>query len=411
MLILAGWLNGGGAERVVVQLLNGSDLIGSDVQLGLLRRSGAYIGDIDARMIHTRGWGERLFPSDGSNASFYLPHRIVMGAITGPLVYGRIIREVRPDVVLSVGRGPNLLVYLALAGMGADRPAWIVRDGNNLKRMTSDEAGGGALRDLGLRITRKAYRTADCLLVNSDALASDMAEVLELDVRSVRVIRNPLDTAAIRRGWREKLPCEVEGPFIFSAGRLVHQKGYDVLVRAFAASGFSNSHRLVIAGEGPGLGALRALASELGIGDRVDFTGFQKNPWAWMRQCDLYVLSSRWEGCPNALAEAMACGAPAVASDCRFGPSELITHERDGWLVRPEEPGALAQAMDKLLGNPGLRKSIGAAAALSMEKFDRQRILPRYGELFAEVLRKRQRTAGTVEDYGFDQPIAVGAGE
>lgn len=412
VLILTGWLNGGGAERVILQLLNGSELVGSEVRLGLLRRAGAYVGDVDPRLIHTRSWGERLFPSDGTNASFYQPHRIAMSAITGPLVYRQIIRETRPDVILSVGRGPNLLAYAALAGMGPDRPAWIVRDGNNLKRMTSDEALGGRRRDLGLRIVRKAYRSADCLLVNSDALSRDMAEVLELDPRSVRVIRNPLDVEAIRRASREKLPGLVEGPFVFSAGRLVHQKGYDVLLHAFASSRFRNSHRLVIAGEGPGLAALRALAGELGIGDRLVFPGFQKNPWAWMRRSDLYVLSSRWEGCPNALAEALACGAPAVASDCRFGPAELITHQADGWLVPPEDPGAMASAIDGLLGNAALRKRLGAAAAKSMEQFDRQRILPQYGALFAEVARRRQRVSEGLGDYAFgDQPATAVAGE
>ena len=404
VLILAGWLNGGGAERVVVQLLNGCDLVGADIQLGLLRREGAYIGDVDPRLVHTRTWGERLFPSDGTNASFYLPHRIAMSAITGPLVYRQIIRETRPDVILSVGRGPNLLVYLALASMRPERPAWIVRDGNNLKRMTSDEARGGRRRDLGLRIVRRAYRAADCLLVNSDGLARDMAEILELDPRSIRTIRNPIDVEAIRRASLDVLPEAMEGPFLFTAGRLVHQKGFDVLLRAFASSAFRGSYRLVIAGEGPDLGALQALATELGIAERVLFPGFQKNPWAWMRQCDLYLLSSRWEGCPNALAEALACGAPVLATDCRFGPPELIRHARDGWLVPPEDPAALGQAIDLLLASEQLRERLGTAAASRMEEFDRRRILPQYGALFAEVAGVED------EDFG-DDLIAVAGGE
>jgi glycosyltransferase involved in cell wall biosynthesis len=413
VLVLTGWLSGGGAERVVVQLLNGPGLAGARVELGLLRREGAYIRDVDPALIHTRSCGERLFPSDGTNASFYMPHRIAMSALTGPLVFRQIIREVRPDVIMSVGRGPNLLVYLALKMMGADRPAWIVRDGNNLGRMTSDEARGRTRRRLGLALTRKAYRSADCLLVNSEALARNMAEVLEIDRRSVNVIRNPIDIASIRRWASEQPAAGFEGPFIFTAGRLVHQKGHDVLIRAFAASAFRRSHRLVIAGEGPELEALRALAGESGVGERVIFPGFQKNPWAWMRRSDLYVLPSRWEGCPNALAEALACGAPAVASDCQFGPSELITHERDGWLVRPEDGGALAEAMDRLLANGELRARLGVAAARTMEQFDRTRILPEYGALFAETARKRRvPVRDEAEDYGFaERAVTLGPAE
>ena len=395
---------------MIVSLLKGSDLVGGRVELGLLRRQGAYIDDVDSRLIHTRSWGERLFPSDGSNSSFYQPHRIAMSALTGPLVFRRIIKATRPDLVLSVGRGPNLLTLGALAGMGAKRPAWIVRDGNNLGRMTGDEALGGVRRSLGLKLTRKAYRAADCVLVNSDALARDMADFLDAGESAVRVIRNPLGLDSIRRAAREDVPLGIEGLFIFSAGRLVHQKGYDVLIRAFAASAFRRSHRLVIAGEGSELNALQALAGELGVGERVLFPGFQKNPWAWMRRCDLYVLPSRWEGCPNALAEALACGAPAVATDCRFGPSELITHERDGWLVPPEDPGLLAQAIDTLVSDAALRARLGVAATRRMEEFDLKRILPQYGELFAEVVRKRRRVP-VHEDHGFDQPIAVGAAD
>jgi glycosyltransferase involved in cell wall biosynthesis len=409
ILVLTGWLNGGGAERVVVNLLKGPDLVGGRVELGLLRRQGSYIDDVDPGLIHTRSWGERLFPSDGSNSSFYLPHRIAMSALTGPLVFRRIVKATRPDLVLSVGRGPNLLTFGALAGMGAERPAWIVRDGNNLGRMTGHEALGGVRRSLGLELTRKAYRAADCVLVNSAALARDMADFLDSGESAVRVIRNPLDIESISRGANEGVKA-IEGPFIFSAGRLVHQKGYDVLVRAFAASGFRNSHKLVIAGEGPELNVLQALASELGVAGQVVFPGFQKNPWAWMRHCDLYTLSSRWEGCPSALAEALVCGAPAVATDCRFGPSELITHERDGWLVPAEDPSLLAQGIDTLLSDAALRARLGITAAQRMEEFDLKRILPQYGELFAEVVRKRRRVP-VHEDYGFDQPIAVGAAD
>jgi glycosyltransferase involved in cell wall biosynthesis len=409
-LIVTGWLNGGGAERVVISLLKGGDLVGGRVELGLLRRHGAYIDEVDPRLIHTRSWGERLFPSDGNNASFYLPHRIAMSALTGPLVFRRIIRQSRPDVMLSVGRGPNLLTLGALAGMGAGRPAWIVRDGNNLGRMTGEEALGGIRRRLGLALTRTAYRAADCVLVNSNALAADMADFLGLDEHGIRVIRNPIDIETIRRAALADVKA-IEGPFIFSAGRLVHQKGYDVLIRAFAASAFRRSHRLVIAGEGSELHALQALAGELGVGEQVVFPGFQKNPWAWMRRCDLYLLPSRWEGCPNALAEALACGAPAVATDCRFGPSELITHGRDGWLVSPEDPSAMARAIDALLENAELRAALGVAAAKSMERFGRERILPQYGALFAEVARRRRR-APLHDDHGFgEQPIAVGAAD
>src|SRR3978361_1858772 len=134
VLLLLSWLNGGGAERVAVHLMNRSDPSRLDMRMGVLRRAGPYLPLVGPARLPHRDWGEVWFRSGGSDRSFYAPHRMAMSAMVAPLVYRSIIREVRPDVVMSFAKGTNLVVGLGTAGMGAARPCWIAREGNNTAR-------------------------------------------------------------------------------------------------------------------------------------------------------------------------------------------------------------------------------------------------------------------------------------
>ncbi|MEA3004232.1 MAG: hypothetical protein QOH81_3020, partial [Sphingomonadales bacterium] len=128
---------------------------------------------------------------------------------------------------------------------------------------------------------------------------------------------------------------------------------------------------------------------------RVRFEAFTDNPWAWVARAELFVFPSRWEGFPNALAEALACGTAALAADCRFGPGELIRHGVSGWLVPPEDVEALAGGLDRLLGDAGLRAGLAAGGTGRAEELRLEAILPLYADLFAEqaALRRRCGTA------------------
>lgn len=102
---------------------------------------------------------------------------------------------------------------------------------------------------------------------------------------------------------------------------------------------------MIVLGEGEEREALLELARRLNISEDVDFPGFQKNPFAWMGACDLFVMSSAWEGLPGTLLEAMACGARIVSTDCRTGPSEILENGKWGRLVPVADADALAEAM------------------------------------------------------------------
>lgn len=395
VLLLLGWLNGGGAERVAVQLYDRLHGRMTDMRMALLRRAGAYIDLVRPDRLHFRDWAERWFPSDGANSSFYRPDRFLRSVTVGPLAFRSMIREVRPDVVVSFTKGPNVLTYLALRGMGADRPRWIAREGNNIARSSREDGPARAARAIETALVRSAYRAADCVVANSARLATRLQETLGLQRDRLRVLHNPVDFEAIHSRARELPNNAPERPFILSAGRLTLQKGHDQLLRAFAGSRHRDSHDLVIIGEGPERQALETLAAQLGVAQRVHFAGFVANPWAWMARAELFVLSSRWEGFPNALLEAMACGAPVLATDCSFGPGEIIEQGRNGWLVPPENCAALRDGMDALLASPDLRGRLAHEGALRAAEFRADAVLPEFDNLFQQEAWLARREKGS----------------
>ena len=177
----------------------------------------------------------------------------------------------------------------------------------------------------------------------------------------------------------------VDGPFIVAAGRLDYQKGFDTLIRAFAAHGVARDHALVILGEGIERRALEQLARSLGVQAKVHLPGFVANPWAYFARASAFVCASRWEGFGNVIIEAMACGAPVIATDCDFGPREILQHQQTGWLVPVDDEGALGRTMDMVVGNRAEAVRIAAAGALRATEFDVHHMARQHEQLFRQL--------------------------
>jgi glycosyltransferase involved in cell wall biosynthesis len=141
-------------------------------------------------------------------------------------------------------------------------------------------------------------------------------------------------------------------PVVLGAGRLDQQKDFPTLIRAFAAVRSKRAARLVILGEGPERARLESLVEELGIGEHVRLPGFVSNPFSYMARAAVFVLSSAWEGMPGVLIQAMACGAPVVATDCESGPREVLASGKYGRLVPVGDHAALAEAIAATLDAP-----------------------------------------------------------
>ena len=191
------------------------------------------------------------------------------------------------------------------------------------------------------------------MIAVSEGVAHDLA-TLGLDDKRIHVINNPVDAEKLFElaqatnfdTWRPRVP------YVVSIGRLVEQKDHRALIRAYAQCRLKESHRLVIVGDGELRPQLVELSQAVGVASQIDWTGTMKNPYGVLSQASLLVLSSRWEGYPNVLLEALALGVPVVATDCPAGPRELLADGRYGRLVPVNDSDALAQAMDAELKEP-----------------------------------------------------------
>ncbi len=393
VMLLLESLHGGGAERVAVALANGCDPDRIDVQIALLRPTGPYLAEVDPQRLVVAPLTSRLVTYDGPTSGFYRLDRMLTAATLPLLDIAATVRRQRPDVLISFCKGMNLAAFGALPLAGGARPVWIAREGNNIGQMLDIELGRRPLRSLVEGLTHACYRSADCCLANAKGLAEMLAVQSGVDGDKLRVIPNPIDLARIRRLACEPLADPPARPFVISAGRLEHQKGHDLLIQAFAAAPACASLDLVILGRGQMETALRRLASELGVADRVHFPGFVANPWSWLAKARLFVLPSRFEGFPTALAEALACGCPALATDCDYGPGEMVAHGQNGWLAPVDDMPALAAAMQDILSNPEAAAMVAARGRASVERLDLPHIVGAYSRLFVEQALARSPTA------------------
>lgn len=237
----------------------------------------------------------------------------------------------------------------------------------------------GFLRYPGIvtRLISLLYRRANGYIAVTDEIRRDMMYSFGLPDKKIVTIHNGVDLEQLRRLASE--PMEEERPdvagdkgiTIVTSGRLTKQKGHDLLLQAFSRVCRAVPCRLMILGEGELHGDLLQLAHELGVANQVVFVGWQQNPFRCLAKADLFVLSSRYEGFPNALLEAMALGLPVIATDCPTGPAELLDGGRYGLLVPPDDPEELAHAMQLLVRDESLRQrytrlSVERAAAFSL---------------------------------------------
>lgn len=202
---------------------------------------------------------------------------------------------------------------------------------------------------LTLALAKRLFRHADVVSAVSRECADDAAKVLGIDQRRIGYIYNPTVTPKLFEKAKE-VPdhpwlVQHDKPVIVAVGRLTEQKDYPTLLRAFARARQSRDCRLIILGDGELKPELERIACELGVDDAVSLPGFSQNPYAYLARADVYVLSSLFEGLPNVLIEALACGAPIVSTDCKSGPSEILSDGKWGKIVPVGDAEAMARAI------------------------------------------------------------------
>jgi glycosyltransferase involved in cell wall biosynthesis len=352
-------LEGGGAEKVMVNLINGFCKRGYAVDVVLAQARGAYLTQLPPQA--------RVVDLQATRVLYALK----------PLV--KYLRSARPLAMMSAMDHCNVIALLAKRIAGTATRTVISVHSN----FTMNNAKSGSVLALLAKFwVRPFYHRADRIVAVSTGVAEDLCSSLSLPRQQVEVIHNPVVTPELYRLAAEPVHhpwfASSGTPVILAVGRLNSAKGFDTLIRAFAMARQQQAVRLLILGEGEERSSLERLAEQLGVRQDLQLPGFVANPFAFMRACSLFVLSSRWEGFGNVLAEALACGASVISTDCPSGPAEILENGRFGQLVPVDNAGALAGAI-----LAGLRSTERVDAAAASERFREETIIDRYLDVLA----------------------------
>lgn len=348
----------GGAERVWVSFASGLAARGHAVELVVGGSSSGYLSELhrDVKLV-------RLPP-------------VRLSLLAVPL--SNYLRRVRPKTLLATMVGANLVASVAWRMAGA-KSKLIVRE-------ACAPAGASSTWRERLDPTLRwlCYRYADAIIAPAGAVAVQLKARLPASAHHrIRMIPNPIEIQRILQLALEPKPQVMQGELacVVGCGRLSPKKAFEVLIEAFALVLKQKAARLVILGEGSERAALESLANRLGISASVVFAGVVANPFCHFAHAQVFVLSSRSEGFPNVLLQALACGANVVSTNCETGPSEILASPEQGLLVPVADPRAMADAILRQLSAP-LKNP---AAALRARDFEASNAILALEQLIAEV--------------------------
>jgi len=342
-----------------------------------------------------QGWAITLIAFEEPSApSYYAYHpevRIIRlgmksrrrAAATGALAMlrrQRLLRQalkaVRPELVVSFLTRTNILSVLAARSLGI--PV-IVSERNNPALQTVGPVWN--------RLRQMTYPRAAGLITMTQGAMDWFKSAM--DVKGW-VIPNPVPPAIM---GAERRP---DGRTIGAVGRLVPQKGFDLLLDAFARVAHAiPDWKLAIWGEGPERAALERQRDRLSLTGRVSLPGVTEKPGEWIPQSDLFVLSSRFEGWGIVVGEAMGAGLPVIAFDCQWGPAEMIGHGKSGLLVPNGDVAALGEAILSLCTDEARREALGTEAQNRMALFGHDQVLARWQSVITGVLDHHRVGAGS----------------
>ncbi|WP_428489955.1 glycosyltransferase [Rhodopila sp.] len=323
-------LAGGGVERQSLIIAEEFRRRGADVTLVLHRLRGQLLDQVPP--------GLRVVDLNSSRTLMDVPG------------LARFLRAKKPDILLSNVDLNNVAALLAKS-ISFSHTKVVICQHNPIS--ISFAAGESRL----YRHIAMAYRMLSPLITRavavSDGVAAELATLARLPKELILTINNPVvgpdfqarSMEPVDHPW---LGSTRSGSVFVTAGRLVPQKDHETMIRALAIHRREMDSRLIVLGTGPRQDELVDLVARLSLTHAVDFAGFHSNALPFFREADAFLLSSRCEGFGNVVVEALGCGAPVIATDCEYGPREILDGGRYGVLVEPRNPAALAEAMDQV---------------------------------------------------------------
>jgi glycosyltransferase involved in cell wall biosynthesis len=365
-------LAGGGAERVMVDLLRNIDRSKLEPTLVL------------------------LYPYEDSPYRQYFPQNISVIIVTRQsdslpskllqiLNFMKTVYKEKPKVILSMLTHNNIMAILS--GL-LFRTRVIACEHNTLSEVVKTKEGRRILGVPVVPMVKILYRLADKVIAVSEGIKSNLISDFGIMPEKVKTIYNPIDLSRINAlipDSREHPFFKDQKPIVIAMGRLTPQKGFDILLKSFSRVISEIDARLIVMGEGPQRAYLENMIRDLGIADKASLAGFQRNPYALLAHSDVFVLSSQYEGLPMAILEAMACGIPIISTDCRSGPKEILQSGQCGILVPVNNETALADAITRLLKDREQREEFSKRGKERMKDFAINEIVRQYENVICEV--------------------------
>jgi len=338
-----------------------------------------------------------LNATDEEKANF--PNVNIISLDSGPATYSlmklvRYLREHQPDAIFPMPWYFNVIAIWARILAGTNTKVIMVE-----QNIISLEAGIEHRNNLKLRylpiLMRHSYPFGHGIIGVAQDVITDLVKEVKVSSKiPMRAIPNPVDVELVQK--RSQEPADHPWfqnqniPVILTAARLAKQKQLDVLIRAFAGVLDVMPARLLIVGKGPLKSELESLCKELQIEEHVAMPGYVSNPCSFMSACDVFVLASAWEGCPVAIEEALASGAPIIVNDAPGGSKDLVDYGKYGVMVRDGDEKALTEAIVKIIGQPNLKKHYQAQARKRSYDFNYLKISQQYLDFYNSVVASGQ---------------------
>lgn len=345
-------LDGGGAQRDAIMLANALAKGGRSVTILTLDAGGA---------LRERVAEEVRIVAIGA--------RRLRGVVPG---LRRALLALRPDVLLSSEALPNVMAFLAHRTLPAVmRPRLVLREVQSPSVARREDPYPQSR--IAYRFIGAVYARCDRVLTLTRGARDDLIGNFAVPAERVVALscNAVLDEAALARLAAASSDLSARPPgLLVSVGRLSQEKDHMTLIEAMRLLPEALQARLVIVGDGPRRARLEARVGELGLAGRITFAGYAADPFAWLSKAQLFVSASRYEGFGNAIVEALAAATPVVATDCPFGPREILNDGALGRLVPVGDPSALAAAIEQELRSPVASREqlIARASDFSAEK-------------------------------------------
>ena len=278
------------------------------------------------------------------------------------------IRQNSPDVIISTPTTTNLAVLWSTHCVGFNKKV-VIREATTLSQEIKHNHS--LFFKFVKKFVEKWYNQASVVACVSNGVSIDLQKNFGVEKNLLKVVPNILDINRIQEKSEEyNSDIDEYKPYVLSMGRLVKSKNFQLLIKAFKLIANKVNYNLVILGEGVERKRLEALISDLSLSDRVFMPGFNINPYPFIRQCEIFALSSEWEGSPNVLCEALIFNKKIISTDCEFGPREILQNGKYGKLICVDDTNLFSEQLYDLIQEPGGKA--GLSAVVSDQEISKQ---------------------------------------